>query len=549
MTTSLSRYPLDITGVDVNNLVTNEVHSLSNNAVRAIAPMYGAYFAESVKLFDITLNKDLILGIDFVCSELLQTPTELYGKEISYLIVIINPQISSNVTVTYQVLGGLYSKPGDAIIGLYESFKSGGDALQWINILNKPATFAPSQHMHDGRDIYGFEYLVNSLERVRTAIALKDIPAYEGIMNWLTGELTTVNGLIDSKIAALNDATNKKFSSLTDTVSSGGNSLDVHIADKSNPHDTTKAQTGLGNVENLELSSALDITALLALQLTSVDADVPTDKYVSLRRLLQFKNSIVNLINAANTSSSNADNIISGTIDNARLANSVQAGSGTKITYNSKGIITKGEALSSSDVTNALGFTPSNTTMFNPGGLAEIGRYIDMHVGAVLVDGTNTVNGALDYDIRLETTIGINQNTGAPTTGGGTLLVHAAGGIISDGDIGGVSDERLKRNWRDICSDFISKWSKVKHGIYDRVDTGITQLGVSAQSAQEVIPESVREGVDSYLSFNYAAAACVATIKLAERAEQLSADNKMLLDIIAKLEKRVSSLENKNVRF
>jgi hypothetical protein len=90
------------------------------------------------------------------------------------------------------------------------------------------------------------------------------------------------------------------------------------------------------------------------------------------------------------------------------------------------------------------------------------------------------------------------------------------------GNVTAYSDERLKTNWRDLPADFIEQLAKVKHGIYDRTDQEMTQVGVSAQSLQPVMPNAVIED-DGKLSVAYGNAALVAAIKLAERVVALEA--------------------------
>lgn len=203
----LIRYPLDTTGLNTDNYVNGEIHNLSNKPVRAIAPTYGAYFTESLKVFDNRTQHMLVRGTQYICTELLQTPTEMYGKEICYLILIIDPNVSSEVIIQYQVLGGLYTNSGDAIINIYETIMQDNRPINWVDVLNKPLGYTPTQHLHDGRDIYGFEYLVTSLERIRNAIVASDVPVYEGIMDWLSTELETIrNQTSFPKIATTQEA-------------------------------------------------------------------------------------------------------------------------------------------------------------------------------------------------------------------------------------------------------------------------------------------------------------------------------------------------------
>jgi hypothetical protein len=104
----------------------------------------------------------------------------------------------------------------------------------------------------------------------------------------------------------------------------------------------------------------------------------------------------------------------------------------------------------------------------------------------------------------------------ANLTFNGTNLT-CAGSFVSS------SDERLKTNWRDLPSDFIEQLAKVKHGVYDRTDVDVTQVGVGAQSLRLVLEQAVMVGEDDKLTVAYGNAALVAAIKLAERIVELEA--------------------------
>jgi hypothetical protein len=115
------------------------------------------------------------------------------------------------------------------------------------------------------------------------------------------------------------------------------------------------------------------------------------------------------------------------------------------------------------------------------------------------------------------------------------LQLDMSGNLTAAGNVVAYSDERLKTNWRSLQPTFIAEWAQVKHGVYDRIDGGQTQVGVSAQGAQKVLPFAVSQQADGYLAVNYGAAAVVATIQLSQEVLLLRAQvNKQakLIDIL-----------------
>ena len=93
--------------------------------------------------------------------------------------------------------------------------------------------------------------------------------------------------------------------------------------------------------------------------------------------------------------------------------------------------------------------------------------------------------------------------------------------LTCGGNITAYSDETLKMNWRDFPVDFIEQLAKVKSGVFDRIDSGSTQVGVGAGSLQEVMPDAVQKHDNGLMSVAYGNAALAAVIELAKRVVSL----------------------------
>lgn len=90
------------------------------------------------------------------------------------------------------------------------------------------------------------------------------------------------------------------------------------------------------------------------------------------------------------------------------------------------------------------------------------------------------------------------------------------GSFTAQGDVTGFSDERFKKNWRELPLNFVAELAKVKSGIYDRIDIAATQVGVSAQSLFGVLPNAVLKSLVGDLSVAYGNAALVSCVALAK---------------------------------
>jgi hypothetical protein len=104
------------------------------------------------------------------------------------------------------------------------------------------------------------------------------------------------------------------------------------------------------------------------------------------------------------------------------------------------------------------------------------------------------------------------------------LVMDMSGNLTMAGNVTAFSDERYKTNWRNVTDSFVEKLATVKSGVYDRTDEEIAQAGVSAQSLQELLPETVLADVDGRLSVAYGNAALVACVELAKEVLKLRAE-------------------------
>lgn len=98
------------------------------------------------------------------------------------------------------------------------------------------------------------------------------------------------------------------------------------------------------------------------------------------------------------------------------------------------------------------------------------------------------------------------------------------GNFTASGNVTAYSDERYKTNWRGLPENFLDNLINVRSGVYDRIDTKDTQVGVSAQSLQQFLPEAILQDKDGNLSVAYGNAALVACIELAKEVKRLSVE-------------------------
>jgi hypothetical protein len=304
MATQPYQYPLDPTGVSSDNLVVGEEHTLPNRTVRALAPLYGGFFTESVVVRDRSNNQVLQKNVQYRAAELLEFPTGRWGKEICTIILITDESVSNEVEIDYQVLGGEYSTNVDAIVSMLNEAML-ERPVSWPNILGQPDEFNPAAHFHDVGDIYGFEYVVNALERLRSAVLIGDSASHDEILRYV----------------------DRQDEDIRDGTAAVQNQLDDHAANVSNPHQTTKAQVGLDQVENYPVATSLQASGgtgnaymTPALVKQSITPEVAP-----------FQS---HLLNTSNPHATTKSQVGLGSVENYAIASQVEAETGTSnITY------------------------------------------------------------------------------------------------------------------------------------------------------------------------------------------------------------------------
>lgn len=167
MTPNLIRYVFDPTGLCPDNFVKNEDHKLDVRRFRAISPMFGVFYTASVVLIDKVGGRHLIHGEDYVFAELHQSLTLQIGQEIAGIVLVVNPDVSSDVVLSYQCVGDYYSVAPETLIGLLKKQTPDNESDNYYDVEDKPSGFLPSPHMHDLGDLRGMEQLMYDIERLR----------------------------------------------------------------------------------------------------------------------------------------------------------------------------------------------------------------------------------------------------------------------------------------------------------------------------------------------------------------------------------------------
>lgn len=330
MGTIILKYPEDPTGVNPNNLVVNEPHDLGPARNRAFVPNYGSYFTESMIVTEAVTGRVLTKGVHYIAAQLQQDATLAMDKEICAVVVVTDPDVRDSLLFTYQVVGGVFSTSASALAKMIENLDIDERAVEWGAIIGKPTAFPPAPHLHDIGDLYGFEYLVEALDALRNAILIGDEAAHDELRQYINyqdgliqADLTDLRGDFEAhennkanphtvtklqvglgqvqdyglasgteaQAGTVNDKYMTPLLTAMAITTQALNPLNAHIADKANPHATTKAQVGLSVVENYQPATQVEaetgtrtdryMTPLTTKQAITLQAVVPLNTHIS----------------------------------------------------------------------------------------------------------------------------------------------------------------------------------------------------------------------------------------------------------------------------
>lgn len=234
------KYPLDLSGQNPTNRVINEYHELPDEEVNRIFCLdYGPFYTAGLVVTELQTQRVLTLNVDYVPMHVIPQPTMRSGLEVCAAIAIINTSVTTEVTVTAHMVGGEYTRLTEVIIRLLDELSLDAGPIQYGDLIGLPSEFLPSGHIHDLGDLYGFEYMVDALYKVRDAILV-------GNQHYLEN--------LEARFTNVIDQMRTDFGTAFDT-------FQQHVDDENNPHETDKVKAGLEFLMNYPVANTAEIAA------------------------------------------------------------------------------------------------------------------------------------------------------------------------------------------------------------------------------------------------------------------------------------------------
>ena len=307
-------YPFDPSGTAETNKVENEVHIItpvSHQDYNFIIPKFAPFFGPGLSLAftDIAGNEvPLAEGVDYYLSHHFIAGSRACAKQLYGSISILNRTFSGVLKLKkYQTIGGMWTYDESYLLELLTNIQINPRISSWDSIVLLPASFPVIDHEWDLVDMVGMNDVAVAIVTLADTIADPE-GGGGGAASMISAHIAdTTNPHRTNKLqVGLGDVENYAVATKAEAEVGALNTryvtplrvkeailalavalLDAHKLDTNNPHSTTKAHVGLGNVPNYAVATPVETLAgmintafitpaLLALYIADkVGTDVP----------------------------------------------------------------------------------------------------------------------------------------------------------------------------------------------------------------------------------------------------------------------------------
>lgn len=206
MADTIFKYPLDLSGTSPNNRVVDEQHTIGTTRARIFAADYGPFFGNSVVIKDGVTGRILESMEDYYLVHYYREASNAAGQPVYAAVRIVNPDVSTTLLLTAQMVGGEYSYSYYAIKQAIEDLLNDDRPVQWAELIGVPSQFVPSPHLHSAYDLYGMKYLVEATVDVAAAIREGDAASRQMLLDQIALRFTGMEDFLTAVANAYGDA-------------------------------------------------------------------------------------------------------------------------------------------------------------------------------------------------------------------------------------------------------------------------------------------------------------------------------------------------------
>jgi len=265
-------YPFDPYGNKPENLVLNELQALQvpgRDDFYFIIPKAAPFFVRSLVVRNDATGDVYNEGVDYVIGHYFVEAMNKTGQSIAGSIRFLRRDISGIVSLTYQTLGGEWGFDDTAILAELSNKMVNPLTRAWAQVDTLPAAFPPIPHDQRVDDLIGFGDVVEAVGNIVSAIEQTEDSQFtqhmlatdnpHSVTKAQVGLGNIENYLMASDAEGETGTRSDRFMSPRSTSAAiqeqALTPLTNHLGDYGNPHNVTKAQVGLDNVENYPMAS------------------------------------------------------------------------------------------------------------------------------------------------------------------------------------------------------------------------------------------------------------------------------------------------------
>lgn len=274
-------YPFDPTGVNPLNRVVNEqqpITSVNFRDYHYIVPRWAPFFASSLTM--VFFNPDgssrqLVEGVDYYLGYQFIQATKACAKPVYGAIQFLDTDLAGVLRINYQTVGGNWTLDEAQIAELLANKLYNPRRTSWEQVVERPVDFPVVDHEWDLVDMVGASEIVSAIGDITAAISastgggLAEHVANKSNPHETTAAQVGLGNVQNFPIATIAQAQGGTNSTTYMTpattaaaiIALGSSNLQAHLNDLNNPHATTKSQVGLGNVPNYAMATNAEALA------------------------------------------------------------------------------------------------------------------------------------------------------------------------------------------------------------------------------------------------------------------------------------------------
>lgn len=196
ITNTIVPLPFDEDGILPENHIIGEPRELPSRNVRAVRPVYGAFFVDSFKMWDANGIPVPPAKLQFcLYSQLISEKT---GRTICGGVLLKDVTVPAPVKIEYRAVGGPWGASNEMIIDLFNLIQADDRPVEFGDIIGfPPEGVKGAHHLQDIGDLYGAEYFVAAMDRMADALLMGDKASHDELWRAIQS-----NGAdVDQKIA------------------------------------------------------------------------------------------------------------------------------------------------------------------------------------------------------------------------------------------------------------------------------------------------------------------------------------------------------------